>query len=165
MEELITTFHIDWKLLVAQLVNFIVVSFVLWRFALKPLMRTMAARSSTIEQSLKDAAAIEVRMKEAGADIEEKLREAKHQAVAIIETAKLQADAKRHEMLAAAKTEVEKVVAAARDQIQREQTVAVAGARAAVGEMVATGVAKVLGRELSASLDRKNIEARIKNLS
>ena len=55
MQELITTFHIDWKLLIAQIVNFGLVLFVLWKFAIKPLSKVMADRSKEIEKSLDDA--------------------------------------------------------------------------------------------------------------
>ena len=59
MEELIQTFHIDWKLLIAQLINFAIVLFVLWKFAIKPLSKTMDKRTNDIEKSIDDAKKIE----------------------------------------------------------------------------------------------------------
>ena len=55
MEEIIKTFHIDWKLLIAQAVNFAIVVFALYKFAYKPLLKTMNERTAKIEQGLKDA--------------------------------------------------------------------------------------------------------------
>ena len=55
MDSLISTFHIDWHLIVAQLVNFAVVILVLWRFALKPLGKLMDERGQTIAGGLENA--------------------------------------------------------------------------------------------------------------
>ena len=55
MDSLITTFHIDWKMIIAQLINFVVVFFVLYRYALKPLAKLMEERGTTIEDGLKNA--------------------------------------------------------------------------------------------------------------
>ena len=41
MDELVKTFHIDWKLIIAQTVNFTIVLGVLWYFAFKPLMKVI----------------------------------------------------------------------------------------------------------------------------
>ncbi|MDP2944107.1 MAG: ATP synthase F0 subunit B, partial [bacterium] len=62
MESLISTFHVDVRLLVAQLINFAIVFFVLYFFAFKPLVKVMADRSEKIDKSLKDADAIEKRL-------------------------------------------------------------------------------------------------------
>jgi F0F1-type ATP synthase membrane subunit b/b' len=45
MEELITTFHIDWKLMIAQIVNFGLVFALLYWLAAKPLSKLMKDRT------------------------------------------------------------------------------------------------------------------------
>ena len=55
MDSLITTFHIDWHLIVAQAVNFVVVLAVLYFFALKPLKKMMDERGATIAGGLENA--------------------------------------------------------------------------------------------------------------
>ena len=55
MDSLISTFHIDWHLIVAQAVNFAIVFAVLYWFALKPLGKLMEERKETIEKGLADA--------------------------------------------------------------------------------------------------------------
>lgn len=164
MEELLTTFHIDWKLLTAQLVNFVIVFLVLWRFALKPLMKTMAERSTAIDQSLQDAEVIEKKLVATNADVAEKIREAKHQATAIIEQSKKQAEEKRNEILVDAKRDVEKIITQARLQIQQEKDAAVQDAKNKLVDVVASGMAKILGDELSPALDRKVIKDRLSKL-
>lgn len=55
MDSIVSTFHIDWKVIVAQAVNFGVVFIVLYIFALKPLGRLMAERSEKISKGIDDA--------------------------------------------------------------------------------------------------------------
>ncbi len=52
MESIISTFHIDWKIIVTQALNFAVVFVVLYLFALKPLNKLMAERSEKIKQGI-----------------------------------------------------------------------------------------------------------------
>ena len=159
MDQLIATFHIDWKLLIAQLINFAVVFFVLWRFALKPVMRVMKERSQTIEKSLTEAAEIEQKLAKTNEEVKEQIRSAKHQATALIEQGKKQAEEKRSEMVVNAKREVEKIIAAAKIQIQEEKESAMKEARAELAHLVALGVGKMLGQSVTEKVDhevRKN---------
>ena len=55
MESIISTFHIDWKIIIAQAINFGVVFIVLYIFALKPLSKLMIERSNKIEMGINDA--------------------------------------------------------------------------------------------------------------
>ena len=55
MDSIISTFHIDWKIIIAQAVNFGVVFAVLYVFALKPLGKLMKERSERIAKGLDDA--------------------------------------------------------------------------------------------------------------
>ena len=77
MDELIKTFYIDWKLLIAQLVNFGIVLWVLYKFAIKPLSKTMDARTEEIEKSLEDAKKIEASLAQTETERQDKLDAAK----------------------------------------------------------------------------------------
>ncbi len=55
MDSIISTFHIDWKIIIAQAVNFAVVFTVLYIFALKPLSKLMKERSEKIQKGIADA--------------------------------------------------------------------------------------------------------------
>jgi len=55
MDSIISTFHIDWKIVIAQAVNFGVVLVVLYIFALKPLSKLMKERSERISKGIDDA--------------------------------------------------------------------------------------------------------------
>ncbi|KKQ21186.1 MAG: ATP synthase subunit b, sodium ion specific [Candidatus Nomurabacteria bacterium GW2011_GWA1_37_20] len=55
MQEFITTFHIDWKLMVAQLFNFGVVFLAFYLLAAKPLRKLMKERGEVISKGLNDS--------------------------------------------------------------------------------------------------------------
>ena len=55
MESIISTFHIDWKIIIAQVINFAIVFVVLYIFALKPLSKLMKERSEKIAKGIDDA--------------------------------------------------------------------------------------------------------------
>lgn len=55
MDSIISTFHIDWKIIIAQAINFGIVFVVLYIYALKPLGKLMKERGEKIETGIKDA--------------------------------------------------------------------------------------------------------------
>lgn len=55
MESIVSTFHIDWKIIIAQAINFGVVFVVLYIYALKPLSKIMKERGEKIEGGINDA--------------------------------------------------------------------------------------------------------------
>ena len=71
MEEFINTFHIDWKLMVAQLFNFGIVFLAFYLLATKPLRKIMNKRGEEIETGLEDAKAGRELMQKAKEEYEE----------------------------------------------------------------------------------------------
>ena len=55
MDSFIETFHIDLKIIISQVINFVIVLFVLQYLALKPLKKLMSERTMRINKGLEDA--------------------------------------------------------------------------------------------------------------
>ena len=55
MEDIIKSFHIDWKLMIAQIINFALVFFVFYLLAAKPLGKLVKNRTEEIQMGLSDA--------------------------------------------------------------------------------------------------------------
>lgn len=110
MGELITAFGIDWKLMIAQGVNFVILVVVLGYFVYGPVMRILAERAQKIAQGLKDAEA-------AGTERE---------AVA----------AERSGIIAEAHHEGEKIVARAQDEGKQERNTIVKSAQDRAAQIV-----------------------------
>ena len=81
-------FGIEWKLIVAQAVNFIVVAFLLWRFAFKPVMATLDERQRKIAEGLQFAEESKTQLAETEKRQAEVLREANVKAQEILHEAR-----------------------------------------------------------------------------
>src|SRR3989338_4853475 len=157
MDELIKTFHIDWQLLIAQLVNFGIVLYVLYRFALKPLMKAMDKRSKAIAKSLEDAKRIETNLMMSNEERERNVLEAKKEASRIIESARTEGKKQAEETVDKAKDEVKAVIEDAKSQIQNEKEAMLEEVKQEVGDLVVKATEKVLGEVVDGKVDAELI--------
>jgi F-type H+-transporting ATPase subunit b len=121
MDSIISTFHIDWKIIVAQAINFGVVFVVLYIFALKPLSKLMAERSGKIEQGISDAKTNATLLQKTRAEYEEALSKARVEADKIFQAGKKEALAKKTSMLEEAKNEVAGVIENGKNMLEAEK--------------------------------------------
>ena len=149
---------IEGKLFIAQLVNFGIVLFVLWKLAYKPLLKAMDERTKKIEQGLKDAAASAGSRKLAEEERANIVTEARKAAKDIMDQAATLAAKERQEATAHTKSEVEKIVAHGKDTIRAEKDKMMLEAKAEVGSLVALATERVLRAKLNATADAKLIE-------
>ncbi|MFH0874002.1 MAG: ATP synthase F0 subunit B [Candidatus Komeilibacteria bacterium] len=149
MDQLIKTFHIDWTLLVAQLINFGIVFFVIYRFALRPLTKIMSDRSSTISKSLERA---------------KKIIQAKKEAAEIILLAQRQADDKKKAIITETEVKTQQIVAQAKQQIEQEKDRLVADAREEMIDLVVSASAKLLNQKIDSHKDRAFISEQVTSL-
>lgn len=156
--DILELFGVDWKLMLAQLVNFAIVIFVLWKFAIKPLMQTMEKRNNEIEQGLSDAKASAERLDEVEAEVKERLQENRAEAIAILDKAKKQSEENRQAHLEKTKQEVESVIKKAKEQIASEKDSMVAEVKKEVADMVVVALRKILSEDIAKGIDQKYIE-------
>ncbi len=110
MSELIEKLGIDWKLLLAQGANFLIILAVL-RFTLyKPLIRILAERRAKIDQGLRDAAQAGKRLGEVEVLGKERLATVEKEAVKIVSDAEVKAKTKEAEILAVAKGKEQEIM-------------------------------------------------------
>src|SRR3990167_907274 len=98
MESIISTFHIDWKIIIAQAVNFGVVFLVLYIFALKPLSKLMAERSEKIAKGVDDAKTNAALLEKTRTEYEEALSKARIEANKIFQEGRKEAEDKKKEV-------------------------------------------------------------------
>ena len=140
----IATLGINLNIFIAQLVNFIVVLLVLWKFAYKPIVKTLDARSQKIEESIKSASDVEKRVAELEVEQKMIITTAKNEATKILETARADAESRKTELLAEAKKQVEAVVSHGKEQLNAEKTNMVREARAEIISIAVTAAKKIL---------------------
>ena len=151
MEELIKTFHIDWKLLIAQMVNFTIVMAVLYYFGLNPLMKLMAKRSKKIEDGIKNAEIIEENLKKSEKQKQQAINQGRKKAQEIIIEAEKKTDQIRQEKIDKTKKEAEKIVTEAKMEIASERKKMIKEVKTELGELVLLASSKVA----KATIDKK----------
>lgn len=143
MDDLIKTFHIDWKLLAAQIINFGVVLAVLILFALKPLMKIMKDREKKIADGVKYAEEMTEKMTEIEALKEAEVTKGRKEAQMIIRQGEKELAEIRQEKLERIVSEAEKMVKDARRQIREERNEMVGEVKSELGSLIALALNKV----------------------
>jgi len=162
MEELIKTFHIDVKLIIAQAVNFGIVLFVLWKFAYKPVLKTLNDRSSKIEKGIKDAENAGKKLAETEEKEKEVLGNARKEAQIIMTKAEDSAKKNKEELENMAKEQAEKIIATAKTQIEEENQKMIKEVKAEIGELVVFATEKIIGEKLDKNKDKELINKAMK---
>ncbi len=144
MDSLIETFHIDAKLLIAQVINFGIVFSVLYFFALKPLAKTMADRTKKIEKGLSDAKELEEKLKKIEEDYRFEISRAKKEAALVMEKAQASAEARKKEMIEKAKDEIGKLINDEKEKIRLEKAKTLDELRGEVAGLVEASMKKIL---------------------
>jgi len=121
MDSIISTFHIDWKIIIAQAINFGVVFVVLYIFALKPLSKLMTERSERISKGINDAKTNQALLEKTHAEYEEMLLKARVEANKIFQDGKKEAEVKKVLMLEEAKKEVSVVIGNGKKALEAEK--------------------------------------------
>lgn len=158
--ELLTKLGINWQLLIAQIVNFLIVMGVLGFFLYRPILNLLDARAERIRKAMEDAKRIENQMAEMNAIREEELKKLDRESGAYFERVRRQAQVLQDEMLAAAKKQADEQLAAALKRIDEERQRMMQDVMESVQRIVVLMTEKILEREFSPA-DQKRITERL----
>lgn len=159
MGELITKLGLDWRLLLAQIVNFGILVGVLTWAVYKPLLKVMAERRGKIERGLADAAAAQKKLEEFDAFQRVKLAEFKKQADAILAEANRQAEMFQQDATRQATEQAAKIIQQAKVTIAAEKEQMLRELQSQLSELVVTAAGKVLAHQLSSEQHRRLVDA------
>ena len=110
MSSLLSTFGINWQLLLAQGINFGILLTVLWYFLYKPLSQMIDARAKKIADGVKAAEAAHVRLEETAHERDTILTTASNESERMIADARARADVKAAETLGTAESRAEAIL-------------------------------------------------------
>ncbi|MBI3332159.1 F0F1 ATP synthase subunit B [Candidatus Peregrinibacteria bacterium] len=147
--ELLAKLGIDWSLLVAQVVNFLILIGVLSFFVYKPLLHVLDARRERIAKAMEHANKVEQQAKELEAQRTTTLRKVDQEAGAMLEKSKQQAERMKQEILESAKREADQMLEKARKQLDDERVRVFAEVQGVVAKMIVRMTEKILEREFS----------------
>ena len=153
MEELVKTFHIDASLLLAQFVNFTIVLLVLYKFAYKPILKTLNDRTGKIEKGLKDAEDAQNKLAEMEKKEKEVLTKAKEEGQRIIATAEVTAQKNKDEFLLESKQQAEKLLTEAGKKIEKEKNKMIGEIKAEMAGLVVIAAEKIINEKINVKKD------------
>lgn len=156
--ELLQNLGIDWRLLIAQLINFTILLAVLYKFLYKPVLKILNARSEKIEQSLRNADEVEKKLKTATEAYDAKIISARAQAQKILEEVQKEADLQRVSLMEKARAEAEAIVKSGQKQLLADKTKILKEAETEIIDLVASATERVLGDLITPDLDKHLIE-------
>ncbi len=156
--EVLNTFGVDVPKLAFQVINFLLLLYLLNRFFFRRVIALLDERQAKISKGLEDAEAAARDRELARAEREAALDEARKEAQAMIARATKIAEESRGEIVAAARAEAEKVAAKATAEITAEKQRAISELRGQVADLALQAAGKLVGSEMNASMQRRLVE-------
>lgn len=144
MSQLFSQLGIDWKLLIAQAVNFLVLLILLRKFVYGPLTKMLHDRRARIEEGLLKAKEADERLRDVNHMAVQKIKDAEQEGVKLI--ARVEAEAKVHEAMLMAKAKEHEVaaMAAAEERAQARDAEAHRALSAEAAALVKQAIVKVV---------------------
>jgi len=141
-----------------QIISFLIVVYILVKFAWKPLMRMMEKRRQFIETNLAQAEADRLEAERIRKEYQAEMREAHQAAQSLIEKATKASEQRAAEILAQAREEAEKTRVAALTQIDMERARAIAEIQTQVADLSVAVAEKIIRQNLDLSGQRTLID-------
>ena len=158
-------FGVTWPTLIAQMVNFLLVTFVLYKFAIKPILATYDERQKKISDGLQYAEEMKAQLLEAEKERLEKIKEAVAEAQKILGDARDQSKAMLEQKIQEASAQAESLIRKAGEATELERQKMLAEVKAEVARLVVETTARVLDKELSSEDKERYSNAAAENLS
>lgn len=158
MDSFITTFHIDWKIIVAQAINFVIVLAVLYFLALKPLKKLMKDREDRISGGLADAKHNAELLATTQKEYDAIVAKAREEAHTIFQDGKREAQAKKDEMIEQAHTDVARMIETGKKSLEGEKVKMVEEAKKEIVSLVVAATEKLLEDHDNKSFDAKQVK-------
>lgn len=158
--ELIAKLGIDLKLLLAQIVNFLILFFVLKKLVYKPLLGLMDKRKKMIEQNVEDTKKIEERLTKLEEEKKEILKKASTEAIEIVTEAKKSAEQDHANAMTKAKEEISALAERYRAGLREEKEALTEEIKADMANLIVESSKKIMQKEFSKE-DQKRLEGAI----
>ncbi len=163
--EILKQFGVDWPHFIAQLILFLIVYFVLNRFAFAPLLKVLEERRKRIEEGQLNAEKIKKQLAEAELRYQEILRKANDDAQVMIEELRKINEAFSQREMEKAVKESAAIVERARHEISSERNRMVDEVRREMVSLVVKTTAQVAGKVLSPEDQKRLSEEASKELA
>jgi F-type H+-transporting ATPase subunit b len=157
-------FNLNIKLFVAQLINFAIVLFVLWKWVFIPVAKKLTERTERIEKAMADANSTEKEKQEFAVWKQQEMTKTRQEASSIVTAAQLDATKARDQIMQQTKEDQQKFVDQAKKQIEQEKNQQLASAKAEMANLITMATEKILRQKLDGKKDEELIKNSLENL-
>ena len=147
MAEFIKQFGIDWRLLVSQAVNFLLVLVILRMFVYKPVSAMLHERQKRVEQGIAKAKEADLRLQQAQEMARERLHEAETEALSLLRDVEAKGKEREAMLLESSRRKGEVLIQEARKTIDAEQEKLRAEFDREARTLVRSAVVRVVGMD------------------
>jgi len=151
-------FGLNVQLFVAQLVNFAIVLFVLWKWVFKPVAKAMTERTNKIEASLTEAKRITEEKETFETWKTGEINKVRVEASHIITEAKQEAESVRHQITEKAKQDQAQIILQTQAKLEEEKQKALTEIKGQVADIVVTATEKIIRGKLDDKKDKELID-------
>ena len=146
---MLVKFGVEWKYVVWQLISFLVVLVVLYKFGIKPVTATMEERNRKIESGIKHAEEMQAKLAAAQQESAVIVKKAQVEATRIVDDARKTAKEFLDKQTQEATTKASDVLAKAQQAIELEHKKMLADARTEIARLVVATTERVLAKKLT----------------
>jgi len=156
--------QLDPGLFIWTIITFLLVLFLLSKFAWKPLLKVLQDREDEIKASLKDAEIARTELERVNLESEKILNDARAEARKIQAESKSVSEKQRDEIIQKAKEEAKKIAVSAESQIKMEKDLAIKQIQEKVVDLTFSISEKVIKKNLNTNDNKEIIRDSLKNL-
>ena len=137
---------------------FVVLMFILSRYAFKPLTAAVEARERSLQEAIDNAKRDRDEAARLLADHRQQLEQARGEAQKLIADGRVTAEKLRNDLLEQTRAQQQEMLERARRDIENEKTNAIAALRREAVDLAIAGAGKVIERNLDSDANRKLVE-------
>jgi F-type H+-transporting ATPase subunit b len=163
--QIFSTFGVTWPKFIAQVILFLLVYWVLSKYAFGPVLKMLQERRRRIEEGQHNAEKIKKQLADAELRYQEVLRKANEEATKLLEQARSSSDAISQKQLQQAIKDAEGIIAKAQDTIVQERNKMIYEVKKEMVGLVVNTTAKVVGKVLTPEDQKRLSEETVKQLA
>jgi len=155
MAEILESLGFEFPKFAWQVVNFLILLWILKKFAYKPILGMLDERKKSIEDAINNAESAKAEAVNLRKEYEARLAEARQEAQDVIVKATKLGEEMKNDIVANAQAEATKAIQRAQEEIGREKDQAIAALRDEVATLAVMAAGKVLDKSISVEDHKK----------
>ena len=157
--------QVDWITTIAQIINFLVLVYLLKRFLYGPIVAAMSRREEHIAQRLEEANLQSANARQQGEDYQQKLHAFEQQREQLLDEAKRETEAQRTQLMDALRGDIATIRTRWQEEVKREQQAFLDQTRQMIGDQVCRVARQALSELADAEFEQQMLRVFLKRLA